>query len=147
MPIRENYLDLDPTYRDAWGLPLLRMTFDFPENDVKMIRFVSDRTIEIAKAMPGSTQVSRQMHATRPLDVTVYRATHNTGGAIMGTDPSTSVVNKYQQCWDVPNLFSVGNSSLPHNGTYNNMNTMMALTLFAVDAIRNRYHKSLSPLV
>jgi gluconate 2-dehydrogenase alpha chain len=33
---RWNYLDLDPTYKDAWGLPLLRMTFDFPENDIKM---------------------------------------------------------------------------------------------------------------
>ena len=30
---RQNYLDLDPTYRDAWGQPLLRMTFDFPQND------------------------------------------------------------------------------------------------------------------
>jgi len=34
---RSNYLDLDPTYKDAWGLPLLRMTFDFPENDPKYV--------------------------------------------------------------------------------------------------------------
>jgi gluconate 2-dehydrogenase alpha chain len=38
---RWNYLDLDPTYRDAWGLPLLRMTFDFPENDLRMSRYVT----------------------------------------------------------------------------------------------------------
>jgi gluconate 2-dehydrogenase alpha chain len=147
MPTRENYLDLDPTYRDAWGLPLLRMTFEFPENDVKMIRFVTDRAIEIAKAMPGSRQVSSKIYGQRPFDVTIYQSTHNCGGAIMGTDPESSVVNKYQQCWDVPNLFSIGASSFPHNGTYNYTNTAMALNLLAAEAIGNRYLKNPGPLV
>ena len=40
---RNNYLDLDPTYRDAWGRPLVRMTFDFPENDLRMSRYVTER--------------------------------------------------------------------------------------------------------
>ena len=34
---KHNYLDLDPSYKDAWGLPLLRMTFDFPDNDIRML--------------------------------------------------------------------------------------------------------------
>jgi gluconate 2-dehydrogenase alpha chain len=37
---RLNYLDLDPTYKDAWGQPLLRMTFDFPENDIRMSQYI-----------------------------------------------------------------------------------------------------------
>src|SRR5262249_38406397 len=52
-PTRGNYLDLDPTYKDAWGLPLLRMTFDFPDNDVRMSRYVTDKAMAIGRAMGG----------------------------------------------------------------------------------------------
>jgi gluconate 2-dehydrogenase alpha chain len=147
MSTRGNYVDLDPTYRDAWGLPLLRMTFDFPENDVRMIRFCTDRALEIGKAMPGSRGVSSKIYGKRPFDVAIYQSTHNAGGAIMGTDPSTSVVNKYLQSWDVPNLFVLGASAFPQNGTYNYTGTLMALNLFSADAIRNRYLKDPGPLV
>jgi len=41
MAHRDNYLDLDPTYRDVFGQPLLRMTFDWKENDIKMTQFVN----------------------------------------------------------------------------------------------------------
>ncbi len=54
---RQNYLDLDPTYRDAWGQPLLRMTFDFPQNDLKMAEYVTAKAVEIGKAM-GAKQVA-----------------------------------------------------------------------------------------
>ena len=147
MSTRGNYLDLDPTYRDAWGLPLLRMTFDFPENDVRMIRFCTDRALEIGKAMPGSKGISSRIYGERPFDVAIYQSTHNAGGAIMGTDPRTSVVNKYLQSWDVPNLFVLGASAFPQNGTYNYTNTLMALNFLSADAIRNRYLKNPGPLV
>jgi hypothetical protein len=48
-----------------------------------------------------------------------YQSTHNTGGAVMGADPSTSAVNKYLQSWDVPNVFAIGASAFPQNGGYN----------------------------
>jgi gluconate 2-dehydrogenase alpha chain len=146
MPTRRNYLDLDPTYRDAWGLPLLRMTFDFPENDLRMNRFCTDRGLEIARGMPGSKGVFATPRQ-RPFDVTEYQSTHNSGGAIMGTDPSSSVVNKYLQSWDIPNLFVLGASAFPHNGTYNYTGTLMALNLHTADVIRNRNLKSPGPLV
>ncbi len=56
---RCNYLDLDPTYRDAWGLPLLRMTFDFPDNDLRMSRYVTGKASEIARRR-GATKVVDQ---------------------------------------------------------------------------------------
>ena len=65
----------------------------------------------------------------------------------MGDDPKTSVVNRYQQCWDVPNVFSLGASSFPQNITYNYSVTIGALTLWALDAIKNKYLKSPGPLV
>jgi gluconate 2-dehydrogenase alpha chain len=46
-----NCLDLDPAYRDQFGRPMLRMTFDFPQNDLKMAQYCTDRAAEIARAM------------------------------------------------------------------------------------------------
>ena len=48
-----------------------------------------------------------------PYDARPYQSTHNTGGAVMGTSPHNSAVNRYLQSWDVPNLFVVGASALP----------------------------------
>jgi gluconate 2-dehydrogenase alpha chain len=142
---RFNYLDLDPTYKDAWGLPLLRMTFDFPDNDIRMSQYIADKVVEIGRAMGGKT-VARG-GTRRPYTTTVYQSTHNCGGAVMGDDPRTSVVNRYLQCWDVPNVFSIGASAFPQNGSYNYSVTIGALTYWALDAIKNRYLKAPGPLV
>jgi gluconate 2-dehydrogenase alpha chain len=142
---RLNYLDLDPTYRDAWGQPLLRMTFDFPDNDIRMSQHIADKVVEIGRAM-GAKIVVRGGQK-RPYTTTVYQSTHNCGGAIMGDDPRTSVVNRYLQCWDVPNVFSLGAAAFPQNGTYNYTVTLGALTYWALDAIKNRYLKAPGPLV
>ena len=144
-PTRQNYLDLDPTYKDAWGLPLLRVTFEFPDNDVRMSSHVTEKAVEIARAMGGKTVVGAPRK--RPYTTTVYQTTHNTGGAVMGNDPKTSVVNRYLQCWDVSNVFVVGASAYPHNSSYNPTNTLGALTYWALDAIKNKYLKSPGPLV
>ena len=141
---RRNYLDLDPTYKDAWGLPLLRMTFDFPENDLKMSAYITQKAIEIAKAM-GGQQVTGGPR-TGPYNITQYQTTHNTGGTVMGTDPSTSVVNRYLQSWDVPNVFVIGASNFPQNASYNPTDTVGALAYWAADAIVKRYVKSPGPL-
>ena len=145
MPSRLNYLDLDPTYKDAWGQPLLRMTFDFPENDIRMSQYIADKVVEIGRAMGGKIVV--RGGTKRPYTTTVYQSTHNCGGAVMGDDPKTSVVNRYLQCWDVPNVFSLGASSFPHNITYNYTITIGAVTYWALDAIKNKYLKSPGPLV
>ena len=140
-----NYLDLDPTYKDAWGLPVLRMTFDFPENDMRMSRYNLEKAVEIGRAMGGKSVDSAAYK--RPFDVTKYQSTHNTGGAIMGPDPRASVVNKYMQCWDVPNVFVPGASAFPQNSTYNPTGTLAALTMLSLDKIRSEYLKSPGPLV
>jgi gluconate 2-dehydrogenase alpha chain len=142
---RGNYLDLDPTYRDAWGLPLLRMTFDFPENDLKMSAYVTQKAIDIGRAMGGRLVTGAPR--TGPYDITEYQTTHNTGGAIMGTDPSTSVVNRYLQSWDAPNLFVIGASAYPQNASYNPTATLGALAYWAADAIVTKYLKSHGPLM
>jgi len=76
-----------------------------------------------------------------------YQTTHNTGGAIMGENPSTSVVNKYLQSWDLHNLWVVGSSAYPQNDGYNPTGTLGALTYWAADALVNKYMKNPGPLV
>jgi hypothetical protein len=49
MPQNRNFLDLDPTYQDAWGQPLLRMTFDFPRNDSVMANYMTAKGGDIGK--------------------------------------------------------------------------------------------------
>ncbi|CAK9885971.1 MAG: Gluconate 2-dehydrogenase flavoprotein [Candidatus Erwinia impunctatus] len=51
MPYKQCYLDLDPTYRDIHGQPLLRMTFDWQQNELKMTNFIREKAEGIAKAI------------------------------------------------------------------------------------------------
>jgi gluconate 2-dehydrogenase alpha chain len=140
MSHRGNYLDLDPTYRDVYGRPLMRLTFDFTDNEHRMSDYITDRLTDIAKAMkPREIKVNKRKGSW---DVVPYQTTHNTGGAIMGTDPKTSAVNRYLQSWDVTNLFVVGSNAFPQNPGYNPTGTVAALAYWCADAIRNRYLKS-----
>jgi len=145
MPNRANYLDLDPTYKDAWGQPLIRFTFDFPKNDLMMSEFVTARAVDIAKATGAKIVAGNPRKG--PYTTTQYQTTHNTGGTVMGNDPATSVVNRYLQCWDVPNVFIIGASNFAHNATWNPTDTVGALAYWAVDALKAKYLKSPGPLV
>jgi gluconate 2-dehydrogenase alpha chain len=145
MSHRGNYLDLDPTYRDVHGRPLMRMTFDFQDNEHRMSDYLTQKAAEIARAMKP-----REIHA-KPrqghYDITPYQTTHNTGGAIMGANPRESVVNRYLQHWDVPNLFVMGAGAFPQNHGYNPTGTVGALTYWAAEAITTSYLKNPGPLV
>jgi len=145
MSTRGNYLSLDPTYRDVHGNPMLRMTFDFSENDLKMSDYLTDRASEVARAMnPREIKANRR---SRPWNVTPYQTTHNTGGAIMGVSPKDSVVNKYLQVWDVPNVFSMGAGAFPQNAGYNPTATVAALAYHSAHEMLSRYLKQPGPLV
>lgn len=145
MSHRGNYLDLDPTYTDAYGRPLLRMTFDFKDNELKMSSYLTDRAVEIAKAMNGKQiKVSRRKG---PYSIVPYQTTHNTGGTIMGANPRDSVINKYQQSWALPNLFLAGAGAFPQNAGYNPTGTVGALAYHTAKAIREQYLKGPGPLV
>ncbi len=140
MSHRGNYLDLDPTYRDVYGRPLMRMTFDYTDNEHRMSDYLTDRAHDIAKAMKArELKVNRRKGSW---DVVPYQTTHNTGGAIMGTDPTTSAVNRYLQSWDVPNLFVIGASAFPQNAGYNPTGTLAALAYWSANAIISRYLKA-----
>jgi gluconate 2-dehydrogenase alpha chain len=145
MANRNNYLDLDPTYRNAFGQPLMRMTFDYKENEQKMGEHAAKVVNELARSM-NPTQLNAAV-GRASWTVVPYQSTHNTGGTIMGTNPRESVVNRYLQSWDCHNLFTVGANVFPHNASYNPTGPVGALTYWLVDAIKNRYLKNPGPLV
>ena len=143
---RDAWLDLDPTYKDRYGRPLLRMTFDFHENELKMSQFLTDRLAEVGQALDPAELVKKPR--TGPYNTTVYQTTHTCGGLVMGTDPKTSVVNRYLQSWDVPNVFVPGSTSaFPQNAGYNPTDTVGALAYWCVAAIKSQYLKTPGPLV
>lgn len=144
MPWKHHYLDLDPTYKDAYGLPLLRVTFDFEDQDREMIKFVAGKAAEIMKEMKPTSMGSNDQLG--PYNIVPYQSTHNTGGVIMGADPATSAVNSYMQMWDAENVFVVGACAFPHNSGYNPTATIGALAYRAAEGIL-AYIKKGGPLV
>jgi gluconate 2-dehydrogenase alpha chain len=127
-PHTENFLDLDPEYTDVYGQPLLRMTFDFRDNEVKMSRWVTQKVGEICKAMTPDIMSSVRGREA-PFDTREYQTSHVTGGTVMGADPGSSVVSPHLQHWDAENLFVVGASVYPHNSGYNPTGPLAALAL------------------
>jgi len=142
---RDNYLDLDPTYKDRFGRPLMRITMDFHENELKMSAWLTDKFGEVIERM-GAKQVVKQPRKG-PYDITKYQTSHLCGGAIMGDSPSNSALNKYLQSWDVPNLFVQGATAFPQNAGYNPTGTVAALAYWSAAAIRSQYLKNPGPMV
>ena len=142
----DNYLDLDPTYKDRHGRPLLRITFDFPDNDVGMQNWIGQIAAKIAKAMNPDDSMTVGP-ARKGWNSVPYQTTHNTGGAIMGADPKTSAVNHYLQSWDVSNVFVIGASRLPAECGINPTGTVGALAYLGGGSDHERYLKSPGPLV
>ena len=108
MSYRGNYLDLDPTYRDRSGRPLLRMTFDFTDNEHQDVGLPHRRAARRSRRrMNPSRSSARTAH--RVLQHRALPDARTTPAApSWATDPKTSVVNKYLQSWDVPNVFVDG---------------------------------------
>jgi gluconate 2-dehydrogenase alpha chain len=136
---RTNYLDLDPTYRDSHGDPLLRMTMDWNDNERNMIGFVSAKMAQVGREMGAREVVAAAL--PRRYDVNTYRSTHLQGGTIMGVNPGNSVVNPWLQHWRMSNLFVLGASTFPQNPSGNPTLTILAQTLRTADAIVDRYLK------
>lgn len=137
---RQNYMDLDPTYTDKFGDPLLRFTLDWTPHELRQKEFLAEKMILVGKAM-GAT-VGRTVHsaAAEPhYSVTYYQSTHVQGGVIMGPSPESSVVNPWSQHWHMPNLWVTGGATFPQNESANPTLTMLALAYRTADALIGRY--------
>ncbi len=141
LPYTDQTIDLDPNFKDMYGLPAPRMTYDWRRpNERARMDFIGKKVEEICNAM-GASKV------WRPPTNQGQPGAHHQGGARMSADPRDGVVNKYGQTWDIPNLFVVGSSAFPTSSGFNPTLTIQALAFMTADAIVHRYRQAPGPLV
>src|SRR5712691_958898 len=136
LPYADQTIDLDPDVRDQWGMPAPRLTYNWQRpNELARIEYMFQKLEGLGRAM-GATHVWRSpMGPGSP-------GAHHEGGTRMGSDPKISVVNRYGQTWDIPNLFVIGSSTNPTMSGFNPTLTIQALAYMSADALVNRYKKS-----
>jgi gluconate 2-dehydrogenase alpha chain len=146
LSFRGNYLDLDPNYRDMFRNPLWRMTYDIGPNDHRLSRCMVKVAENLAKVLKPSYLAASGLPDTFEPGAP-YGIIHQIGGAITGTTPENSVVNKYLQSWDISNLSIVGASAFPQIPSFNPTGTVGALAYFAARAIKIKYLRNPGPLI
>lgn len=121
IPKETSYLALDSEKKDAWGIPLLRINVDYDDNDEKMIQdFFETMTDMYIKA--GFKNIRTEDTKQAPgLDI------HHMGGVRMGNDPKTSLLNKWNQLHNCPNVFITDGACMTSTSTQNPSLTFMAL--------------------
>jgi choline dehydrogenase-like flavoprotein len=127
LPYESNRVELDPELRDAWGVPALRIHCAFGANEHAAMQDAATEAAEMLAA--AGVQNVRPFLEDNPPGLTI----HEMGTARMGRDPRTSVLNGWNQSWDVPNLFITDGACMTSSANQNPSITYMALTARAVD--------------
>jgi choline dehydrogenase-like flavoprotein len=131
----DNYVDLDPTVKDKWGIPVLRFHYKFGDNEKKMVEDMADTAEEMFREAGFEiVELSRRI-------LTEGWSIHELGTSRMGTDPKTSVLNQFQQSHDVKNLFVVDGSSHVSASCQNPTWTIMALAWRSCDYLADQFKK------
>jgi choline dehydrogenase-like flavoprotein len=162
-PNGDNRVTLDPEKKDAWGVPAPHIALSVTDNERKMLRYSLDTLKEMialfggvpdfAISALGLDEPDKLLPDANPLERLMFRlgykrsvapgsAIHECGGARMGHDPATSVLNGYNQCWDASNVFVTDASCFVSNGSCGPTLTTMALTVRACEYIANEYQGS-----
>ncbi len=120
-------MSIDPKRTDKWGLPVLAIDCEVGENERLMRRDMMNDMAELLEAA-GIRDVE-------PYDRGYFpgMGIHEMGTARMGNDPKTSVLNRWNQVWDAPNVFVTDGSCMVSASCVNPSLTYMALTARAVD--------------
>lgn len=137
IPKEKNFVALDPDKKDPFGMPQLRVSVDYDDNDEKMIKDYFEQFTEMfSKA--GFTNIRTHDKKQAPgLDI------HEMGGVRMGHDPKTSLLNKWNQLHACKNVFVTDGACMTSTATQNPSLTYMALTARAVDyAVKEKKKKN-----
>ncbi len=120
LPYEQNCVTLADE-KDALGLPVAKVTFNLQENDLRLIEFAKNKTKDVMWAAGAQEVVQEARYA------------HLVGAARMGSDPATSVVDKYGRAHDIPNLFIADGSVMPTQGSANPGLTIQAFAARTAD--------------
>ena len=126
LPRYENYVELDPEVRDAWGIPALRIHMQWGENEKLMAKDAVTELSEMLATTGARTILPRREPTTPGLMI------HELGTARMGANPKNSVLNKYCQSHDVKNVFVTDGACYASSACQNPTLNMMAITVHAM---------------
>jgi choline dehydrogenase-like flavoprotein len=133
----DNFVELDPTgLVDVYGIPVLKISIAWGENEKKMIPDMAASAAEMMEAAGAKNITPFQV----PGRVPGY-GIHEMGLARMGGDPKTSVLNQFCQSHDVKNLFVTDASCFVSGGCQNPTLTIMALTVRSCDYLMDEMKK------
>jgi choline dehydrogenase-like flavoprotein len=127
LPDHSNKITLDKTRKDKWGLNILSFDAVLKENELKMRKDMQADAIEMLEAVGVKDVKGHDDNGIQG------RGIHEMGTARMGADPKTSVVNKYNQIWDAPNVFVTDGSFMTSAACVNPSLSYMAFTARAAD--------------
>jgi choline dehydrogenase-like flavoprotein len=153
LPYADNRITLDPRRKDAWKIPVPHIRCAMHEEEHALLRRQQQTMIETVRGVGGELEFIGSPNGlvemgrgafpdADPLSRVMFRkwfsktmcmgaAIHETGGARMGTSSSDSVLNPFNQSWDVPNLIVTDASAFPGSGIAGTTLTVMALTIRA----------------
>lgn len=127
LPNADNRVVLHPTKTDAQGLAQVSISFSYGSNEMALLRDAEAEAVAMLEAAGG--RVIARSNQPDPGGSSI----HEMGGARMGRDPSTSVLNAFSQTHDVPNLFVTDGAQMASSACQNPSLTYMALTARACE--------------
>jgi choline dehydrogenase-like flavoprotein len=147
LPRFENRVTMDPNKRDAWGIPVARISCTHSSNETAMVADQLKTMREMAHVASLQIRIPPSGRLVDALAFDLWKrrlicdsgafwpgsAIHELGGAGMGEDPGISVLNPYNQCWDATNVFVTDGACFPSGCCQNVTLTIMALTVRACD--------------
>lgn len=132
----ENYVEIDGSKTDAWGIPVLKIHMKWSDNELKLFEDARQQGAEMLEAA-GAANVRVTGRPSVP-----GFCIHEIGTARMGADPKKSVLNQYGQAHDVRNLFVTDGAAWVSSACQNPTLTMMAITVRACDYIIDQSRKA-----
>jgi choline dehydrogenase-like flavoprotein len=160
LPYHDNCISISRWRKDAWGIPVPHIRCTLTRNEQELLREQTRSIREMVEScgykiifsgsalglenekevFPDAAWLSRFIfRKSFKKSLALGAAIHECGGARMGNDPAQSVLNSYNQCWDVKNLFVTDGSCFPSSGTVGPALTIMAVTARACDYIAREY--------
>ncbi|MDX6621080.1 MAG: gluconate 2-dehydrogenase alpha chain [Gaiellales bacterium] len=128
----DNYVDLDPVVKDDLGRPVLRITFNLKDNEIKSSLWMQQRLKDWMTATGGQSIWTYPPAPYSP-------NTHAFGGARAGHDPATSVVDRWQISHETPNLVVLGGAVFPTSTGRNPTETIQATSWRAADHVAKHF--------
>jgi choline dehydrogenase-like flavoprotein len=135
LPRHENQVTLHPDQKDVWGIPVAHINCTYSDNEREMAKDMLFSLKEMACS--ANFEIRHENDRLAPPGTGI----HEVGTVRMGNDPKTSALNRFNQSWDVKNLFVTDGSCFVSQGCQNPTLTIMALTVRACDYILDSYRK------